>query len=48
MIHLRRILAHNFKQLQEVDIALPPRGRAFNVSFHLSSVKAYRNSASPW
>jgi len=27
MIHLRRLTAHNFKQLRSVDLTLPPRGR---------------------
>lgn len=27
MIHLRRLTAHNFKQLRELDLALPSRGR---------------------
>ncbi|RIL12622.1 hypothetical protein DCC79_00830 [bacterium] len=27
MIHIRRVTAHNFKQLVDVDLALPPRGR---------------------
>ena len=27
MIHIRRLTAHGFKQLEEVDLALPRRGR---------------------